>query len=163
MLRVAVSNDDTVYTLDHLNHCAVLARTKFSDPCQLRVDGSGRLWVFCKDHVVVLNQWTLNLELAWRSRQVWGRLRGPRGRFEPYALNFEPWTLNFEFWFLRWWKPGAVLWVVCEDHVVVLNLELGTFSSRLWVVCKDHVVVCNLTRRTLNFEPWIFFDIRSTG
>jgi hypothetical protein len=54
VLRVAVSNDDTVYTLDHENNCAVLGHTNFPDPQQLRVDGAGRLWVVCSNCVIVL-------------------------------------------------------------------------------------------------------------
>lgn len=54
VLRVAVSNDDTVYTLDHTDHCRVLARTKVTDPQRLRVDGAIRLWVVCSGHILVL-------------------------------------------------------------------------------------------------------------
>ncbi|KAL8620540.1 hypothetical protein ACOMHN_066963 [Nucella lapillus] len=55
MLRVAVSQDDTVYTLDFRHNCAIVGRTPFQQPLHVRTDAAGRIWVVGSNHVVAFN------------------------------------------------------------------------------------------------------------
>ena len=55
VLRVVVREDNTVYSLDYENGCAVVGRTPIGQPRHIRADAAERVWVVSDYHVLAFS------------------------------------------------------------------------------------------------------------